>query len=174
MNHRTLAAIWLAAVLVAGSAAAQTSTDTRAAAAASARDEKADANTVVQKDPVERLLDLVERNSLAVLDPRYGFGVRTGGIENGSGLAAGPMWRSSTLLRGRVHAHASSAFSIARDRELEGGVAIPDFRTGRLTLGVGAALPLIWLRNASMARVGLRRSPTKRRLRSIDGSRAHA
>jgi outer membrane protein assembly factor BamA len=35
--------------------------------------------------------------------------------------------------------HASSAFSIARDRELEGGVAIPDFHTGRLTLGVGAA-----------------------------------
>jgi hypothetical protein len=140
MYRGTLASLLVVSTLLAGPAVAQTTTDTRAGEVSSAREEKAATPTVATGDKLERLLDFIEGNSLLQLsNPRDGFGVRFGGIEDGSGLAAGPMWRSSMPLQGRLQLHASAAASIARDHEVEGGLAIPELGTHRLSLRIGTA-----------------------------------
>jgi hypothetical protein len=141
MNQRTLASLLLAGSLLARPAAAQNTTDTRAGEVSSARDIKAATLTVAAADKVERLLDFVERNSLMqqLSTPRDGLGIRFGGIERGSGLAAGPVWRTSSPLQGRLQLRASAAASIARDHEIEGEASIHEVGTHRISVSFGAS-----------------------------------
>src|SRR5688500_16539254 len=141
MYRGTLAPLLVVSSLLASPAAAQTTTDTRTADVSSARQEKAAARTAPTGDKLERLLDFVEHNALLqqFSNPRDGFGVRFGGIESGSGLAAGPMWRSSMPLHGRLQLRASAAASLVRDHEVEGGMAIPEMGTHRMALSAGAS-----------------------------------
>jgi hypothetical protein len=141
MNPRLVAPLLVVSVLAAGSAAAQTIAASRAGELASKRQEKAMAPSVTAGDKLERVLDFVERNAFLqhIANPGEGVGVRLGGIESGAGLAAGPMWRTSRPMNGRLQLHASAAVSIARDHEIEAGVAIPEVGTHRLSLRFGAA-----------------------------------
>jgi hypothetical protein len=141
MNPRLVTPLLVASVLAAGSAAAQTIAASRAGEISSQRQAKAMTPPVEAGDRLERLLDFVERNAFLrqIANPGEGVGVRLGGIESGAGLAAGPMWRTSRPMNGRLQLHASSAVSIARDHELEAGVTIPEVGTHRLSLRFGAA-----------------------------------
>jgi outer membrane protein assembly factor BamA len=138
MNSRTLFFL-LGALLAAHPSGAQTASESRIELATSLREQKTSTPAAQPADRLERLLDFVERNRLFQSVPRDGLGVRFGGIENGSGIAAGPIWRESSPFGGRLNIHASAAASIARDHQIEGGILVPAFTSRRLSLDVRAS-----------------------------------
>lgn len=141
MYPRTLTSLLMVSVLWAGPAAAQTITSSRAGDMARARQEKAMTTAVAAEDRLERLLDFVEGNPLLrqLLRPRDGFGVRFGGIEGGSALAAGPMWQTSRPRQGHLQLHASAAASVVRDHEVAAAIGVPEVGTHRLSVRLGAS-----------------------------------
>lgn len=131
---------WLALALVAiaAPALAQSAPPTRAEEAAGAREHKASAPPTPGAGKVERLFTWIETGPLghSLAGARDGFGIRMGGIADGSGLALGPSWRASSLFGGAVHLSASGVVSIAGDREITGGIAAPHIAADRLALAV--------------------------------------
>lgn len=118
-------------------AQAQTDTDLRVDLVQAARDTKATSQPVSDVSRVERVLNAFEHGRMRQLfSARDGFGVRIGGIEDGSGLAAGPRWRTSTLFGGNLVLHGSAVASIRRERALEMGWSIPKLGTDRLALAM--------------------------------------
>lgn len=136
---RALGTLLVSTALLASPAAAQESLDTRSGAALQARTDKAAAPAAISSDTVERWLDAIERRALQFSASRDGWGVRFGGITDGSGMAVGPMWQTTRLLGGRLHVQASAAASIARDREIESGLTVPEVGTSRVALRVTAS-----------------------------------
>jgi hypothetical protein len=90
---------------------------------------------------VERFLNTLERRAVLqnLVAPPDGFGIRVGGIDDGGGLALGPVWRTSSLAGGRVQAHASAALSLRLDREVETGVSVRHLAGDRMRVSFGAA-----------------------------------
>lgn len=88
---------------------------------------------------IERFLTMVETNPVIrrTVVPGDGPGVRIGGIDGGSAVAAGPAWRATSLAGGSLHAYASGAVSMTADYEAEAGLAVPHAWTRRLSLGLG-------------------------------------
>jgi outer membrane protein assembly factor BamA len=123
----------LALVVIAAPVWAQPAPATRAEEARRAREERAALPPPATTGKVEGFLNWLEREPLFSLQPRDGFGVHIG-IQNGSGFALGPSWRTSNALGGALHMAAAGAASIAGDREITGNVALPRLAGGRLTL----------------------------------------
>jgi outer membrane translocation and assembly module TamA len=113
---------------------------TRADETRAARDAKARAATAPDPGRVERFLNALERRALLqnVMAPPDGFGVRVGGIDEGGGLALGPIWRNTRIAGGQLELHASAAMSIRRDREIDLGARLPHLVGGRARLTIGA------------------------------------
>jgi outer membrane protein assembly factor BamA len=134
MNAR-IPGLALACLALAAPALAQSDTATRAEEARTVRENKAAAPPPAVASKVERVLTWIETGPLQwAAVQRDGFGVSLGGIDNGSGLAAGPTWRTTTIGGGSVHLAASAAFSIAADRELAAEIAVPHAAGDRLAL----------------------------------------
>ena len=135
MSRGHIRCLALAMCTLALPAAAQDDGGTRAEAARAAREARRATLTPPRAGRVERLLDLIETNRTVrqILAPGDGWGVRLGGIENGSGLAAGPLWRSRQLRDGAVTAQASAATSIGGDREVEAGLGLPRVGSNRIS-----------------------------------------
>ena len=129
----------LALCALAAPAAAQTDT-AREDEAFAARAAKAERPAPYAPGRVERALGLIETSPAVqrLFVPLDGFGVRIGGIDGGSPIAAGPSWRRSTGAGGNLQLHASGAVSIAADNEVEAGVVIPHAGSPRLALHVSA------------------------------------
>jgi hypothetical protein len=89
---------------------------------------------------VERFLNALERRGVLqnLVAPPDGFGIRVGGIDDGGGLALGPVWRSSSLASGRVLMHASAAVSLRLDREVETGITVRHLAGDRMRVSFGA------------------------------------
>ena len=121
-------------------AAAQETGPTRAEAARAVRDAKAAGTAPYAPGRVERVLDFVEtsRTVRRILAPTQGWGIRIGGIENGSGLATGPSWRSRRF-DGNLEATASGVAAISGDREVAAGLTIPQLGSHRLSAEVTAS-----------------------------------
>ena len=134
---------WTAALLcIATLADAQTTTTTRADELRQAREAKAQAPPAdpPRHNRLERLLNAIEHGSLfrSLFSPVEGVGLRVGGIDDGGGLALGPVWRTSKFAGGRVHAFASGAMSTRRDRQVEAGFQLPYLAGDWLALTVTA------------------------------------
>jgi hypothetical protein len=142
MRARHLGRLGLALALVATAriAAAQAPASTRASETLAAREAKAARIAPFRPGRVERLLTLVETSPSIrrTFAPADGFGVRVGGIENGSGLAVGPSWRHQGWLGGRLGVHASGAAAIAGDREADAGLELPQLGWHRLRARIQA------------------------------------
>jgi outer membrane protein assembly factor BamA len=134
---------WLALALIAlaAPALAQSPESTRAEEARSTRERKASAPAVAAPGKVERLFNWIETGWLfqSLAGTRDGFGIRVGGIEDGAGFALGPSWRASNVLDGAVHISTSAAASLAGDREVAAGFAVPHIAADRLAVGVNLA-----------------------------------
>jgi outer membrane protein assembly factor BamA len=140
MKTRHFGCVALALVAMARPAAGQDAAPTRASDALAAREAKAIQSAPFKPGRVERLLTLVETSPAVrgTFAPADGFGVRVGGIENGSGLAVGPSWRRQEWLNGTLATHASAAAAIMGDREVDAGIALPRLGSHRLSAHVQA------------------------------------
>jgi hypothetical protein len=134
MRTRGLRWLVLAICTMAGPASAQDAERpasqpqfTRADLARAARQARERTLAVYEPGRVEWLLNVVETSPFlrGMLGGRDGLSVRIGGIENGSGLAVGPAWRTTALLDGSLHAGVSAAAAINGDREVDGRLALP-------------------------------------------------
>ncbi len=130
-------AVVLGLTLGAPLAQAQTARDTRAGLSGAARDAAAAAPTRQDVSRVERLLNTLEHGRMRqLLSARDGFSLRIGGIDDGSGLAAGPRWRKSTLFGGNLILHGSAVTSLRLERGIEAGWAVPALGTNRVSLAM--------------------------------------
>ena len=133
--------LWLAPLLlgaIAGAAHAQE--PARADLARAQRQAKAANPTAPSPGRVERLLTMLETGVLSrMMAPPDGFGVRVGGIDQGSGFALGPSWRASNLWGGSLQLYASGARSMMGDTGIDAGLVIPHLGTHRLSFSIDAS-----------------------------------
>ena len=171
MKRRLLLVLVSAACTLAAPAAAQTIAETRASEAYEAREQKASSPGSREGEGLVRLLDFIEQRAGQFAAPHDGLGVRVGGIESGSGLAAGPMWQADAF-DGAVRLRTSAAASIMRDYDVESGVVVPELGSHRISLEVGASR-----RHLAQERfygLGMSTSSASQTRFALDRSEAHA
>lgn len=144
MRHRRIACI--AAALLCAATISPAQTPTRSEPVQDAGHAPPPATTTptvhaVRAGRVERFLNALEKRAVLhnLFAPPDGMGIRLGGINDGGGLALGPIWRTSRRAGGRVDAHASAAMSLRLDREVEAALTVRHLAGDRMRVSFGAA-----------------------------------
>ena len=144
---------------------------TVSAAAGTARAQAASPAGSQPDSGLVRVLDFVEHKVGQFTAPHDGFGVRFGGIDSGSALAAGPLWQARAL-DGAMLLRTSAAASAFGDYDLDAGVAVPEFLSYRLSLTAGGSKR--HLSREHFYGLGMAASDANHAMFQFDRSEAHA